>query len=437
MEINVARRYFAPGECSGGRRRTYRPVSQPSEDEADDSREEDEIDDAWRRSLDLTEFEAHWAAISPDLGELLKREPPAEVGNLKSTCWRLFPSIKGMFLYYAALDAKTYSRLLKSSKEALAEWSAGRGASSRTSIVKTISKLEFMQFLKDTGLVTRKGSRVSITKEDAELIFTRANWERDAEGHLGQDDSNPDRELTGHEWLHALLRIALRIPSLGEKPLCRRVQECIQGMMLPKAGKVDMSEFEARFANPHVQAVLESNQFLLKSLFNYFAAGTPDAEHHDDGDLRRLSSLELLDMCRQVAIVNEFCPEEVILTSHVLSQREGSRSAEEASLSYNEFLRAVCRIADLWVPDKYLKLSVKVSSLVDHIRPWAPLTNKERAQSADRRNGELLDDLGARAWSLSFRSSFAAPEEAEEAGEEPTDSERGEENADGERGEQP
>mmetsp|Transcript_3049 Transcript_3049/g.7151 ORF Transcript_3049/g.7151 Transcript_3049/m.7151 type:complete len:234 (-) Transcript_3049:196-897(-) len=35
MEINVARRYFAPGECSGGRRRTYRPVSQPSEDEAD------------------------------------------------------------------------------------------------------------------------------------------------------------------------------------------------------------------------------------------------------------------------------------------------------------------------------------------------------------------------------------------------------------------
>lgn len=74
--------------------------------------------------------------------------------------------------------------------------------------------------------------------------------------------------------------------------------------------------------------------------------------------------MRTLTVRRDLCIINESCPEEAIVTSHVLAQQQ-NEGALETSLNYNRFLWAVTRIADLWNADKYQKLSRKVRG-----KPW-------------------------------------------------------------------
>ena len=60
----------------------------------------------------------------------------------------------------------------------------------------------------------------SLSNAEAQLIFTRVNWEHNDGGGLGKDDDNPDYELMGHEFLHAIIRIAHSIPALQVRMSC-------------------------------------------------------------------------------------------------------------------------------------------------------------------------------------------------------------------------
>jgi hypothetical protein len=80
-----------------------------------------------------------------------------------------------------------------------------------------------VQFLKDVEVLGDK--KAGLNKADAELIFKRVNWERDESGNNSANDDNPDLELTGHEWLHSVIRVAHRLPKLqvccNQSPSCR------------------------------------------------------------------------------------------------------------------------------------------------------------------------------------------------------------------------
>jgi len=391
--LNVARPYFIPMDTSKKPSRTRASFVEPPKPKVQEVIPA-EVDDEWRKAADYKEFELYWKEVAPELKELMKREPPENLQVLRDTCWKLFPNIKAMFLYYATRDAGLYAKLSKS-KVDMDVWTAKRGANSKVSMIKTVSALEFSEFLRDTDLVTKKGGRTSILKADAELIFTRVNWERDEDGGQAQDDTNPDREMTGHEWLHAIIRIAHKLPLFKGLPtLHERVKHCVQKIMLPKAKRVDMSEFQDRFAAAQVQDVLMRSEFLLRSLFNLFAASETDEQE----ELSLMDSQELVTLCRRLSIINEQCPQEVILTSHVLAQRSEDGSSEDISLQYEEFVWALCRIADLWVPDKYLKLSRKVKSLIEHIEQHKHLLNTDEAAVEDSWSGgslrpEMMDRL--------------------------------------------
>jgi hypothetical protein len=70
------------------------------------------------------------------------------------------------------------------------------------------------------------------------------------------------------------------------------------------------------------------------------------------------SSTDVVCSSRKLSIIDDLCPEEVVLMSHVLAQQDTGENSTE--LEYSTFVRAFCRIADVWTQNKYLKLSVKV-----------------------------------------------------------------------------
>jgi len=393
--LGTERSYFIPP--ARGRARTYAratppPTSeQPPAESNIQSDEEVEVDDGWRKRSDWREFETYWAEVCPELKELMRKEPAENMAVLKETCWQLYPTIKGMFLYYSALDVDVFLKLSRAQQKSVKEKVAWSEENNRkTSMMQTVSMLEFSQFLKDVEVLGDR--KAGLNKADAELIFKRVNWERDESGNNAANDDNPDLELTGHEWLHSVIRVAHRLPKLQGIPTHERVQRCVQTVMLPKAGKVDMTDFEERFICRAVQTVLVSHEPQLRSLFSSYSrdAGEDGADAMDIHDL--------LKMCKALNVVNAFCPEEVILTTHVLAQRGvEADGADNGLLDFEEFQWAVSRIADLWLPDRYAKLSVKVQKLFVHLQEemLGATSDPKTNEDPDNESADALLDTAA------------------------------------------
>mmetsp|Transcript_11746 Transcript_11746/g.27893 ORF Transcript_11746/g.27893 Transcript_11746/m.27893 type:complete len:144 (-) Transcript_11746:34-465(-) len=54
------------------------------------------------------EFDANWRLIKPELKVIMGSMPADEYHHVEHTCLELYHIIKGMFMYYAALDMEDY-----------------------------------------------------------------------------------------------------------------------------------------------------------------------------------------------------------------------------------------------------------------------------------------------------------------------------------------
>jgi hypothetical protein len=57
----------------------------------------------------------------------MRKEPAENMAVLKETCWQLYPTIKGMFLYYSALDVDVFLKLSRAQQKSVKVGAHARG----------------------------------------------------------------------------------------------------------------------------------------------------------------------------------------------------------------------------------------------------------------------------------------------------------------------
>mmetsp|Transcript_11745 Transcript_11745/g.27890 ORF Transcript_11745/g.27890 Transcript_11745/m.27890 type:complete len:404 (-) Transcript_11745:130-1341(-) len=378
------------------------------------------------------EFDANWRLIKPELKVIMGSMPADEYHHVEHTCLELYHIIKGMFMYYAALDMEDY--VLQTRNTAVTEslhsvssraasircqsfsYAGATGQPSMVAAIHTVSIEEFRRFVAEVGLLTTANAKRLLSMSDVDHIFMRVNWERNSKGKLQMmHDENPDGELVDwlsrcplpplsstsspsgsgctaqsffmipqlfHEWMHAIIRVAHRATRyIKGQPFHDRLRHCIVDIMAPQAGKVDFKEFQGRFSEPAVQDILLQNDFFLKTLFVKYAASDVG-----EGMGMMLSCEELLELCRDLCIISRKCTEGHVMSCHVAAKRVGQNANGHSDLDWDEFRRAIIRIADKWSLDNTLSLGIKTQILFDHMKRThqANASNENSQQNLDR-----------------------------------------------------
>jgi len=99
-----------------------------------------------------------------------------------------------------------------------------------------------------------------------------------------------------------------------------------------------------------------------------------------------LSCEELLELCRDLCIISRKCTEGHVMSCHVAAKRVGQNANGHSDLDWDEFRRAIIRIADKWSLDNTLSLGIKTQILFDHMKRThqANASNENSQQNLDR-----------------------------------------------------
>lgn len=127
-----------------------------------------------------------------------------------------------------------------------------------------------------------------VNEASLELIFVRANWERDESGKFIQDDSNPDHAMLMFEFVHGMLRLAEQtFPVRKDSPisLVDRFKTFWLNLVVPKAKRADIEGFRELMKAKSVQKILAKNEMRLHAVFMNYAAA------EDDNDRQACMSL--------------------------------------------------------------------------------------------------------------------------------------------------
>lgn len=220
-----------------------------------------------------------------------------------------------------------------------------------------------------------------------DLIFVRANWERDDSGKFIQDDTNPDYDMLMFEFVHGMLRLAMQvrpIPRDQHVPLVERFKTFWEKMVVPKASRANIEGFRELMQAKSVQKALAKNELRLNAIFSNYAAAEEDNERQACMSLGEFNVL-----CKDA---NMFCEHFTLKHAAAIythSQQDldfDEVDPMDVELDFDEFKECLCRAANLINPEEFLRLSIKVEQLM-----------------------ELLDNLALQSGALEHEADYAKP----------------------------
>lgn len=277
------------------------------------SEEEDEDMDAARKA-DWREFNKCWKRIKPEVAAMMKKEDEEGWKDLRLSIWDYYSQLRAVFRHYCALD-----------QEEQVDDSAPMPGKDPNSSAFTVSQMEFHQFMSDIERVSQWGTEEpkTLSKQITDIIFVRANWERDETGKFIQDETNPDHEMLLYEFLHSLIRVAAEVYQKDCKRHADRTRKFIKEDVLPKASKVNIEGFRKKMKSKSLKKVFLHHQFRLDTLYKFYA-GLDSV-----GNRNTMSLQEFSQFCIDAKLFSEFFTEDKAVQVFIASQASAAAEEEE------------------------------------------------------------------------------------------------------------
>eukprot|EP00232_Nephroselmis_pyriformis_P030485 CAMPEP_0182871462 /NCGR_PEP_ID=MMETSP0034_2-20130328/11133_1 /TAXON_ID=156128 /ORGANISM="Nephroselmis pyriformis, Strain CCMP717" /LENGTH=570 /DNA_ID=CAMNT_0025004013 /DNA_START=78 /DNA_END=1787 /DNA_ORIENTATION=+ len=382
--LNANRPFFQPVGRNRRKKGLKRAMVEPPEEK---SSSEDEDDSEKKRRRERAEFEDMWERLKREVGDVMKKETDDGWESLHDVMWNYWPDVKAMFQYYCALDNELPGAPAKGKKP----------AKGNASDMYVMGAIEFQQFCKDSKLVSadkgKKKSKDTITMQDADVIFVRANWERDDEGTFANDESNPDRDLLMFEFCNCLVRLAgssLAVRKVFDSAgtCAERVVTMMESYCVPNANKVDIEGFRAQLESRNVKKVFRRHLVKLQTIFTYYAAA------EGGGGRQSMSLTECIRMLKDTVMFNDTLVEADMVQLFVASQNDMDFDVvdmDDVELDFAEFKEYLARAATKWNPDKFLSLTIKLEQFLEALESRATLNDND-LNSNDEEEGDDVED---------------------------------------------
>jgi len=358
--LEVGRQRPHPDLRRQTRRRGLRRVDVEPEEEELVSSSDEEDEPEKRRKRAWGQHMYTFDRLKPEIQDLVKKEGVEGAEKLKQTLWVYHEQIKMSFSLYAAAEGDPHRRRRQDDDPAM---------------VLAMDGLCFLKMCQDMDIVSRQGSHTTMPFADVDLIFVRANWERDDNGKFIQDETNPDRALLLFEFQNALLRIANSLPSFkGEEFLADRVARLMEDYVMAHLIEAEVKPFQRTFeASKGVRKCFKRHGLWLQGLFRAYCAGSVDAEETSEQN-RTMSVDEFLSFCHEAKLFDfELFKEKHARIAFAQSQKSQNpdykytNPAFSVVIGWAEFKEALGRIAAKYNPDPYLGVHVKLQQLLDQL----------------------------------------------------------------------
>ena len=247
--------------------------------------------------------------------------------------------------------------------------------------VRSISSNGFATFIKEAGLADSGSDHCNQSHLDQLFIIINSQQEREAASGGGwaslrgatKGGAAAARTLERHEWLHALVRIAIMryvLPGQRSVKHCADVSEALEALLLrdlvpnlPAELRQDSNEFRERHCyQPDVDFVLMSHESSLRAIFTAFGSNenvTGEADSHAHLH-NRMSCEQWMDFVKDMSLIDKDLTERAAVLAFiwsrmkVIDERSIASQKKLAGLGFEDFLEALCRIAIMkaW-PDDY------------------------------------------------------------------------------------
>ena len=239
---------------------------------------------------------------------------------------------------------------------------------------------------------------VQLEETALDLIFVRANWERDDGGKFVQDDTNPDHAMLMFEFVHGMLRLAAQtfpVPKDSEHSLVDRFKTFWLKVVVPKANRANIEGFRELIQAKSVQKVLAKNELRLSAVFMNYAAA------EENNDRQACMSLgEFSQLCDDAHLYCEHFTLKNAAAIYTHSQQDldfDEVDPMDVELDFEEFKECVCRAANLINPEEFLRLSVKLEQVMELLNGLALQSvdlEHDRDYDKDGAGGEEDEDVG-------------------------------------------
>eukprot|EP00753_Platysulcus_tardus_P010744 PLAT3014.1.p1 GENE.PLAT3014.1~~PLAT3014.1.p1 ORF type:complete len:474 (+),score=260.16 PLAT3014.1:39-1460(+) len=254
----------------------------------------------------------------------------------------------------------------------------------------TVSLNEFTQFTSKCGIMDWE----RINPASISGVFIATNVERNADGSLAKDDSNPDRELVRFEFIEALLRLAMKKfeGSFADQPSAQ-LRHLLDAHVVPHVTRLLGNRVREQLRAEAVQAVYRDNLDSLRAVFRHYVLPASRVRPRD-----YLTLTDYVRLVDDAAISADKLSKRDVKLSFIDSQMDAIGDDDEAAedkedskddihmsqMVFVEFLEGLGRLAMLrWPGDT--PLAAKVQNMVDLVNAHLlHLPGKRRPDAKDR-----------------------------------------------------
>lgn len=230
---------------------------------------------------------------------------------------------------------------------------------------------EFMVFCLDCEIIdsrtSKKPKEERFRAAKAEMIFINSNREFEA------DDTNPDTDMTGVEFVESLLRLGME--KLPSKTPARSVQRLMENYILPHASQVDRSDFQLSMSRPEMLTAIRKHTPKMRKVFEYFSALDPG-----DHDVKHSTTMNLEEFVLMAEKANLFTdafkrPELTNIFVYMQSTFSGDGPAPsqddlDTELVFGEFVEVVVCCCMYHNPSPFIPLHVRFENFLSkHVFP--------------------------------------------------------------------
>jgi len=229
-------------------------------------------------------------------------------------------------------------------------------AGSHTGGKGSMDRGEFWKLIKDVNL------QRNCSGADIDLIFQKSNLDnsiRDKSGGGSAGSNNVvDSELEGHEFVEAIIRLAVcKYKKTNTMDWETKFEQFYIKDLLPQAKQTNKVGFrEEVLTDIQIKNVYKRNRVKLKRLFNHFSA--MDTSNLNVSNAHTSSSMnvkELITMARQLDIMKPGMLTDTTVRT-LFSQvqlSDGMEAEDDEEMNFEEFKEVLCAMAFIWLPNPW------------------------------------------------------------------------------------
>ena len=324
---------------------TDRPIPPPPPPPPEPDPDDRAIDRARR-----AHFARTWSMVKHDTADLFKRETELSPDEVKHVIWTKWDAIKLAFRMYSS---ENLSLQLEGYNERVARIKRIKERQKKEpEDDHYLGVMEFFSFMINTGLVSNKRSVKlgHLTKAQVNLLFIRANWERDDDGNFIDDQSNPDNALMLHEFISVCMRAAKETMVLAPT-MAGKIKLFLEEHM-SRSLMADRSGLRKDLQDPAIQNCLRPYMCTLENIFVHYAGYEPGGGDKTivAAEWRSFVNDLGLGFPRYMQGTNE-----IFVSAQADDDFDHSGVTDDAlvpnsgaDLIFSEFLEAICRLAVLF-----------------------------------------------------------------------------------------